>query len=108
MIILQPFYGLHLSKKHTNNKITLQHDSINQVIRKVRAQTLLDGMARELTPYIAKALSVLNPDKNEILPSEEMRTFGSLAIGTNLNNFIISTTEHWGFNLSVRSLLLKS
>jgi hypothetical protein len=76
----------------------LKADSINQVIRKVRAQTLLDGMARELTPLISKALSILNPEKDDYYPDDSIKSFGSLAIGTNLNNFEITKNEKWGYS----------
>jgi len=80
-----------------NHEAILKADLNNQIVRKVRAQTLFDGMARELTPLISKALSIINPNKNEYHPDESIRATGSLVIGTNLNNFEIKPSEPWGF-----------
>ena len=68
-----------------HHEAILKADLNNQIVRKVRAQTLFDGMARELTPLISKAISIINPNKNEYHPDESIRATGSLVIGTNLN-----------------------
>ena len=62
-----------------NHEAILKADLNNQIVRKVRAQTLFDGMARELTPLISKALSIINPNKNEYHPDESIRATGRIS-----------------------------
>ena len=76
-------------------------DLMNQIIRKVRAQTVFDGMARELTPYVTEALALFNPSKEEISPSTRIMATGSLAEGTNLNRIDLENEPQWNFNRQV-------
>ena len=83
----------------------IESDRHSQIIRKVRAQTLLDGMARELIPFVTKALSIINPNKDDIFFQPAMLATGALAVGTNLNNFDQDSKEPWSFNRQVDYLI---
>lgn len=76
---------------------------VNITIRKIRAQTLWDAFAREMTPFATEALQIINPNSQIITNIHPiMFEYGVSSTSTSISH---SDNQIWGYNQQIDYIL---